>query len=50
MRFFIVTFKVDKFEYTLTIQAYSKYNVKTRLYKMHPTAQIIKIKEDPDET
>lgn len=46
MKYYNVTFNLDGKEHNLSIQAYSKYNAKTRLYKMHPSAQIIKIEED----
>lgn len=46
MKPFTVIFKLGDIEYKLTISAYSKYNAKTRLYKMHPSAEIIKVEEE----
>ena len=45
MKTYKVTFKIEGKEYSLLIPAYSKYNAKTRLYKMHPSAELVKIEE-----
>ena len=49
MKTYKVTFKIEGNEHSLLIPAYSKYNAKTRLYKMHPSAELVKIEEEQQD-
>lgn len=45
LRKFKITYKWMLGQRTMTVEAYSKYNAKTRFYVMHPKAEIVKVEE-----